>query len=317
MLFGSHVYGTSTPESDTDYKTVFVPSGREVLLGTAPKTSESRSTGDGATKNRPGDVDEEAFPLVAYLRLLCEGQTVAVDMLFTPERFWTEVSQSWYEVLLHRDRLLSSRVSAFVGYCRSQANKYGIKGSRMAAVRRVLEVLRELPERDRLADHWDVFADLVGGGVEHVDLVAIPHRHTGVVVDHLEVCGRKAPSTLRVRGALDMYGRLFEAYGERARAAERSEGIDWKALMHAVRVLGQARELLGTGYVTFPRPDATHLLRVRLGELPYRQVAEQIEQGVEELPSLVAGSPLRSDPDRELAEEMVLAAHLRQVGVDW
>ncbi|WDR21760.1 hypothetical protein CPTAKMNP4_095 [Salmonella phage vB_SenM-AKM_NP4] len=33
--FGSHLYGTSTPESDVDFKEIFVPNARDILLGRA------------------------------------------------------------------------------------------------------------------------------------------------------------------------------------------------------------------------------------------------------------------------------------------
>ena len=32
-VFGSHLYGLSTPESDMDFKGVFVPTAREIILG--------------------------------------------------------------------------------------------------------------------------------------------------------------------------------------------------------------------------------------------------------------------------------------------
>ena len=36
--FGSHLYGTDTPESDTDYKGIFMPTKEMVLLGKIPKS---------------------------------------------------------------------------------------------------------------------------------------------------------------------------------------------------------------------------------------------------------------------------------------
>ena len=58
MLFGSQVYGTSTPQSDEDYKGVFIPDARSILLQRATKVSRSHSTGPADAKNAPGDVDE-------------------------------------------------------------------------------------------------------------------------------------------------------------------------------------------------------------------------------------------------------------------
>lgn len=307
MQFGSHVYGTNLPTSDLDYKAVFLPSIADTILQRA--TSRSRSTGPENAKNAPGDVDVEEFSLQGYLRLLCEGQTVAVDMLFVPERFYVEEpSILWARVREQRHNFLSSGVAAFIGYCRQQANKYGVKGSRMAAARDVLELLRPLG-CDRLEDHWPAIASWAVGR-EHVEIIELRHPDNHDAIElHLSVCGRKAPARLRVHDAVAMYERLWERYGERARQAMDNEGIDWKALMHAVRVLREAEELLATGAVTFPRPERERLLEIRQGRVPYAAVAEEIESGMAGLPSLVSTSVLRAEPDRSAADMLILEAY--------
>lgn len=32
MKFGSHLYGTNTPNSDLDYKAIYLPTAREIIL---------------------------------------------------------------------------------------------------------------------------------------------------------------------------------------------------------------------------------------------------------------------------------------------
>ena len=44
MKFGAHLYGTATPDSDMDYKGIFLPTKEELLLGRVPK-SYNYSTG--------------------------------------------------------------------------------------------------------------------------------------------------------------------------------------------------------------------------------------------------------------------------------
>ena len=310
MRFGSHVYGTNLPSSDIDYKAVFLPALSDLILQRSVKTSRNRSTGDPHTKNSACDVDEEEFSLQGYMRLLCEGQTIAVDMMFTPASFYDGTPHPvWTEIRRCRSAFLSSGVAAFIGYCRQQANKYGVKGSRMAAARDAVELLRDLPARDKLSDHWAAIKSWAHGR-EHVEIVQRTHKsQPDRPVAHLSVCSRMAPENIAAKDALNIYARLWLRYGERARQAMDNRGIDWKALMHAARVLGEAEELLQTGTVTFPRPDREHLLRIRLGELPYKAVAEEIEAGMERLPSLVALSCLREKPDLAAAEKTILSAY--------
>lgn len=317
MQFGSQVYGTSTPESDTDYKGIFVPDPRDILLQRATKVSTNTSTGDPLGKNEPGDVDRENFSLHGYLKLLCEGQTIAVDMLFVPERFYMgEFHPLWWRIRENREKLLSSQVTAFVGYCKSQANKYGIKGSRMKAAHEAALLMARLGSRPphglraRLEEHRDELVAFVKE-TEHVcfEFRTIRSESTDHEIEHLSVCGKLAPLTAPLQQARDMYTGLWHRYGDRARAAANNEGIDWKALMHAVRILHQAQELLAAGHVTFPRPEAEELLAIRLGQRDYNAVAREIEEGIDGLDALVESSRLRSEPDRGFAEDLVVHAY--------
>jgi len=139
MKFGSHIYGTNTPESDTDYKAIYLPSGDDIVMQRVKGSKNNNTKKDERAKNTADDIDIEIFSLDKYIKLLLEGQTVAIDMLFTPEEFILQTSPEWKHIQDNKDKFLHSGILSFVGYCRTQANKYGIKGSRMAAVRKVRE----------------------------------------------------------------------------------------------------------------------------------------------------------------------------------
>ena len=91
--------------------------------------------------------------------------------------------------------------------------------------------------------------------------------------------------------------------------AETGKGVDWKAMMHAVRVCHEAQELLVTHHITYPRPEAELLLRVRKGEMPYPEVAALIERGLEELEIYQAQSTLPAKPDYKAAEDLVMTVY--------
>jgi hypothetical protein len=54
------------------------------------------------------------------------------------------------------------------------------------------------------------------------------------------------PLTASIKTAREILQRLVTEYGQRALQAERNEGVDWKALSHAVRVGREALELFET-----------------------------------------------------------------------
>lgn len=110
MQFGSHVYGTKLPTSDLDFKAVHIPPADDILLGRALETINVQTKPAGVMKNGPEDVDFESFALKKYMRLLLDGQTVALSMLFTPERWLIESSPLWDEIREMKEHWLHSGV---------------------------------------------------------------------------------------------------------------------------------------------------------------------------------------------------------------
>lgn len=316
IKFGSHLYGTATPESDLDIKAVYIPSARDILLQrVSPLLSDSRIKEHGE-KNTSADIDREAFSLHRYLELLAEGQTVALDMLFAPD--WAMMmmpNQIWRDVQKLAPNILTRGATAFVRYCRQQANKYGIKGSRVAAARKALALLEDAERQHGASARLDTVVNLLEKLVvehdflEFVDL----EQPNGDMVRYFEVCGKKAMLTSTIKNAHDIVRRLVEAYGQRALAAERNEGLDWKALSHAVRVGHEAVELFQTGRISFPRPEAMHLLEIKRGRLPYTKVAGEIEQLLVDVEAAASSSSLPEKADGAIIDDFVAGVHRQQI----
>lgn len=129
----------------------------------------------------------------------------------------------------------------------------------------------------------------------------------------LEVCNRKIQEHATFKEAHAICKRVFDEYGQRARLAETNQGVDWKACMHAVRVSREAEELLMHHTITYPRPEAELLLAIRKGELPYKQVAEMLEAGLEKLEECHRISALPDRGDHEAAEAIVIRAYRGQI----
>ena len=75
--------------------------------------------------------------------------------------------------------------------------------------------------------------------------------------------------------------RDYDQYGERARMAERSKGIDWKALSHAFRALIQMDELIETGRIKYPLSRALEIKEIKAGLLPFSYVDNLISAKIE------------------------------------
>src|SRR5688500_193737 len=218
---GAHLYGTATPASDLDLKGVYLPAAEEILLQRIRATVVTRASNAG-TKSQAGEVEVELFSLDRYLALLAAGQTIALDMLFAPEDAMIEApTPLWLALRREAPRLVTRRATSFVRYARRQAALFGIKGSRLAGARRVLERLEAatahhggaaklseiLPQLEALAAHE-----------EHVAILRLPTASGGELA-HLDLGGRKVPLTASLDRARELARHVVASYGRRAREA--------------------------------------------------------------------------------------------------
>ena len=313
---GSHLYGTVTPLSDTDLKSVVLPTARNILLQRArPTLTEGRARQPGE-RNVPSDTDRETFTLQRFLNLVLAGQPLALEMLFAPDAAMTRpAAPLWREVQDLAPRLLSRQASAFLRYCRKQAELYGSKGARAAAARHGLAWLQKAEAAKGSGTKLSAAeAELAAFATTapYTALVDLPVGD-GRVVRHLDLCGRRVPLHATIKSAREMAARLLAEYGTRSLGAEQADGVDWKALSHAVRVGQEALELLQTGRLSFPLAGAGHLLAVKLGQVPYDAVAAEIQDLLGLVEAAASGSTLPEHPDREAAEALVLRAYRHQV----
>lgn len=279
MVFGSHLYGTASENSDKDFKGVFVPTIDSMLLGNAPK-SVNRSTKKASDrKNDPSDVDSEMYSLHYFLHLAKMGETVALDMLHAPASACMVSHPIWEDLCSNRHRFYTKNLKALVGYARKQAAKYGIKGSRLAQAKVVLEFLGSQEPHIRLIDVWDKLPE-----GEHVHKLQTD-------TDHIyEVCGKKMVASARCQYYVEMMQKFSDRYGGRARLAEVNEGIDWKAISHAFRAAYQVRHILVDGGFSYPMPETPYILAVKRGGINYADAGPALDQLIEEVEALSESS---------------------------
>ena len=297
MIFGSHLYGTSTPESDKDYKGIFMPSKDQIFLGHIPK-SYNETTKRGNEKNTSDDVDTEIYSLHYFIKLACEGQTVALDMLHAPDDMIIESSSIWKEIVKNREKFYTKNLKAFIGYARRQASKYGIKGSRLSAVAEVIKLIEQLDGDTKLYKIWDQLPVK-----EHLYMVdSSPNG-----IRQYQVCGKIIQENSRVSHVLKMLNRFADNYGRRAREAAENKNIDWKAVSHALRAAYQVQELLQDGTITFPLKNASFLRSVKQGLHDYKNVVAPIlEDIMAKVEILSEKSVLPKKPDRKFWDKFII-----------
>ncbi len=304
MKFGSHLYGTDTPESDTDYKGVFMPTKEQIYLNRIPKSINIKTKQDSNAKNTAEDVDTEIYSLHYFINLACEGEMVALDMLHAPVEMFVEYRPLWFGIISQKDKFYTKNLRAFVSYARRQASKYGVKGSRLNDAKKVMDYFRsftlDLSLCLRLSSVWDRLPE-----GEHI--FKHPPNENGERM--YEVCGRKIGEKANINYALDIVKRFHDAYGERARKAADNIGIDWKAVSHAFRAAYQVKQILTEGRITFPLKEAEFLKQIKAGELPYQNfVAPRLDALIAEVEELSEKSLLPMNVNRKYWDDFIMTA---------
>lgn len=320
MHFGSHLYGTNTPNSDTDLKTVFIPNPRDIILGRVKDSivTQTRLDKSPGARNSSNDVDDDQISLQKFLKLITQGQPNALDMLFAPENmivFKGDMFYIWQDILHNKHRLITRQAGSFLGYAREQANKYGIRGSRMGEAEETknlffdfYDTAQSLGIQGKVGDQSDILRAFAEGK-EHCYIEKIKNPN-GQEIEHFVCCNRKVPFTVSIKEAYSIYKKLYDAYGERAKAAKNNEGVDWKALSHAVRVGRQAIELAKTGKIVFPLVYADHLLEIKQGQRDFDSVSNEISDLLIEVEKAFEESSLPDSADLEWVDDFVYNTYM-------
>ena len=293
--FGSRLYGTATKDSDYDYQGLYIPDLKDLAL---MKTSKSCrfSTGNDVSKNTHEDFDIQVWSIQYWLLdLMPKMDTVALDLYFSSTNEDATLFKNglldW--IFRNSDNFIDSGKisnSAYIRYAMSQARRYGVKGSKLHLLRELERFLSKFEENFHpifmKESRLETIADAILAKFERNEYLSSRSLQDGS--EALQICGKYYPYHLTLEYFTKCMREAVDRYGERARMAENNEGIDWKALSHAVRAVYQAIELSQTGLIKFPFKEevSEDLISIKKGERTFDEVSSQIERGIETIDSL-------------------------------
>lgn len=324
VVYGSKLYGTSTPTSDTDEKVVYLPSLTDMLLGKKLSIYKDRfdadgnPIGDGFTMPDNG-VETEYFPLQTFVRDFVNGQTYALEIAFAHAKngapgYGREMCQVMIE------KFANAEVYSMVGFAMKQTFDYVRRGERLNAAKVVLEVADRVHE---LVAHGGDPARLdwsVDSGQTVLQYIA---KEAGLETEVL-TNGKKPQNSLKLNGRnylesttiqhfKDQVKKIIQQFGDRTNAAAETD-VDYKSLSHAVRVYQQSIELLDTGTITFPRKNAEYLLSIKQGKEDLERVKVMLRLLDDEVQEKIASSTMRKKtPELQAEAEVWLQAVLMEL----
>lgn len=329
ITYGSKLYGTSTPTSDTDLKSVYLPVIDDLLLGRKLVATKSRVDEFGVNvpdkQSMPErGIENEYIPFQTFVRDFVKGQTYAVEIAFAilvdgpqaPDR----QSEREFEMVQDMVELFgNNEVYSMVGFAQKQTLDYVHRGERLNEATRIRDVVLQLSTnvgtdvKLRLDTPWSETETYFDEVVRQTGLKTSTTTNNNRVMQTLELNGRSYVETTELSHLLQQLNKLIDGYGERTNAAAEVD-VDFKSLSHAVRVYQQSIELLDTGHITFPRPNAAELLFIKQGKQDLELTKEVLKSLDAEVLAKMKTTKVRSrTPQLEAQAEQWLLARLREL----
>lgn len=266
-LGGSHLFGLNTPNSDLDIKGIYLPNSTDVA---AFKPEDlNLSTNRTNKKNLKEDVDIELWSIHKFFKLIKSGDTNAYDLLFSMFAPTVLVETAESRVLKNDyTDLLSTNSKGFLGYLVAQTKKYGVKGERYDALKETFKTLNIFLKNNNYSTQ-----DSIGPFIDYIELnpmayVNVNHVHRLDNVGggrYIEILNKQYRDSVGFNYLLARLEERLTQYGERSKAA--AEGIDFKSLSHAYRIVLQFEELIESQFITFPLKKKVSVMRIKQGNL--------------------------------------------------
>lgn len=322
FVSGSQAYGTSTPESDEDFRGVFIaPLSKafelfqtsfvgqgnlgENLRGALhaledgdynsaqERIRQALATDQGdlnlsvATVQRPKPAeDEELQELRKFLKLAADNNPNIIEFLYVDRLIHTE-TEAWKKIKAARHLFLSRKAKhTFSGYAIAQLKRIETHRGYL------LNPPSHKPTRAEF-------------GLPEQTTIPTESRNAILTIPD-EWVQSVAKETVLKEKAFQAANHHWNSYkswertrNEKRKIIEAKHGYDTKHAMHLVRLINMAKEILKDGTLTVYRPEREELKSIRNGGWSFERLQAFSKESDVELNELAAKSPLRDSPDHK------------------
>lgn len=328
-ISGSNAYGLDTPTSDTDIKGVFFLSKNQ-FYGLDHVEQVSNETND-----------EVYYELGRFTELLIKNNPNILELLATPDD--CIIYKHPIMDRLHINLFLSKLCKeTFGGYAVTQIKKArGYKKKIVNPVEKerrsvldfccILKGYSSVSLKEWLAEN--------NYAQEQCGLTSIPHskgvyalfydgsnslHYKGIISSELanDVSLSSIPKGEKEKAYLffnlegySSYCKEYREYWEwvELRNEDRylgnighGKGYDAKNMMHTIRLLQVAHEILSTGQLNVKRSNREELLAIKSGNFEYEQLLQKAETLMHDIEIVYKNSMLPAEPDKQLVEAILI-----------
>lgn len=298
VVAGSRLYGAAVEGvSDTDFRSCYLPSLEDCVLQTVSRAIEN-----------PEEEDSTTFSYQYLLKMLQDGQGVALEMICAPDEAVIESSPIFEELRKSRKLFFTKKMGALLRFSKAMTAKYSLKIERLQITREVVKIIMPYVSRTdktfRLGDLWDELP------VTEYTEKTTNERNTNKDNRCYVVCGRQLQATLPVISALQTLSQLIDSYGQRVKNSEENN-FCYKSIGHAFRALYQAKAILAENDLTFPLQNAEWLRDVRLGKFHFINdgLQSKLDDLLVETEDAVEKSNLPETVGHKIIKDLILKAY--------
>lgn len=249
---GSHFFDLNSPNSDTDFRGIYMPSLQEFYEGESRRRFWERKTLEGnktGVKNTKEDTDFYLFSYTFFLELLKRGDFNCMELLHAPENKIIIDSEEMQTLSLMKKALLVNDISAFLGFIKKEYRRYGVNINHYKIQQDFVNFLKNYPIHTRLHEIWKDLQEYAKNDSQ----IIFTKTSTGNnnMVDTIKVAQRFYQNTVRVDYIIDAIETRLERYGHRQKAMA-EHGVEFKGLYHALRLIYEANDLFDHGEFKIP-----------------------------------------------------------------
>ncbi len=336
-LTGSRVYGTSTPESDYDYRGVCIPPFR-YYYGFMHNFEQYQPSGEDTT----------IFALKKFMGLAAQNNPNILELLYIPQEFWITATGQWEDIVAQRALFLSKKCFfTYKGYSHNQLRRmrshrewlmkgelkepsrsdFGLpEGSQLpkeiigAAHSLIDRNLRKYPIEEELSripkDTAQALRQTIHEFLEHrlaltkaeiEDTAWVSAgREIGLEANFLKML-QQEKAYQKARKEWKSWLHWKKERNPRRKEMEAKYSFDVKHALHLVRLLVMCKEILTEHTLKVVRGDAEMLMEIKRGEWSYDQLMEWEAQITAELDELYKTSTLQNSPRRENIDQLCIS----------
>lgn len=311
LISGSRLYGCNVATSDTDYFSVYLPSGRDILLQKPDRIINNSTKTNSRRKNTPSDVDDQAISLKKFFCNITNGNLHEIEALYAPSKFILTATPEWSYLVENRDKLASMYfVKTMIKCGKAIFRKCATAYSGLNDLNYLLKSL----EDEHIDDSLHLYN--IKGKLEIFvkDLLNITLFHCKEDGDDsLEILSKIYSTDITI-SYLKTILRDERKKFERILCLEKIENYKkveiYKDMYHAVRLVDQTQEMIKTNKLSF---ENGHVLKdVRANGTDLKRLKTRIfytEQALKK-PS---GMSLRQTPDVEFIESCLIEFNRGQI----